>query len=64
MLYGAMGYAAFRAWSTAMNSFDAKKVLLAKVLLALSQVPTVGKHCTHTHSVTARRNSLHHPTRS
>ncbi|KAG9907949.1 TspO/MBR-related protein, partial [Aureobasidium melanogenum] len=30
MLYGAMGYAAFRAWSTAMNSFDAKKVLLAK----------------------------------
>ncbi|CAC9891845.1 unnamed protein product [Aureobasidium pullulans] len=30
LLYGAMGYAAFRAWSTAMDSFDAKKVLLAK----------------------------------
>lgn len=31
MLYGAMGYAAYRAWTTGMNSFDAKTVVLAKV---------------------------------
>lgn len=31
-LYGAMGYAAYRAWTTGMNSFDANKVVLAKVL--------------------------------
>lgn len=30
-LYGLMGYAAYRAWSTGMNSFDAKKVLLTRV---------------------------------
>ncbi|KAK4507860.1 hypothetical protein PRZ48_001595 [Zasmidium cellare] len=29
-LYGAMGYAAYRAWTTGMNSFDARKVILAK----------------------------------
>lgn len=30
-LYGLMGYSAYRAWNTGMNSFDAKKVLLTKV---------------------------------
>lgn len=31
VLYGLMGYAAYRAWNTGMSSFDAKKVLLTKV---------------------------------
>jgi benzodiazapine receptor len=31
LLYGLMGYAAHRAWTTGMGSFDAKKVLLTKV---------------------------------
>ncbi|KAF2099474.1 TspO/MBR-related protein [Rhizodiscina lignyota] len=30
VLYGSMGYAAYRAWTAGMNSFDANKVLLAK----------------------------------
>ena len=31
LLYGLMGYAAYRAWNVGVGSFDAKKVLLAKV---------------------------------
>ena len=31
LLYGLMGYAAHRAWTTGMDSFDAKKVMLTKV---------------------------------
>ena len=31
LLYASMGFAAYRAWNTAMTSFDARKVLLAKV---------------------------------
>jgi len=34
MLYGLMGYAAYRAWSTGVNSFDPRKVQLAKVSTA------------------------------
>ncbi|KAI6904404.1 TspO/MBR-related protein [Hortaea werneckii] len=30
LLYGLMGYAAYRAWNVGVGSFDAKKVLLAK----------------------------------
>ncbi|KAI7296983.1 hypothetical protein KC352_g15 [Hortaea werneckii] len=30
LLYGLMGYAAYRAWNAGVGSFDAKKVLLAK----------------------------------
>ncbi|KAF2768910.1 putative translocator protein like protein [Teratosphaeria nubilosa] len=30
LLYGLMGFSAYRAWTTGMNSFDAKKVLLTK----------------------------------
>lgn len=30
-LYGAMGYAAYRAWTTGSNSLDANKILLTKV---------------------------------
>lgn len=32
LLYASMGYAAYRAWNTGMNSFDANKVLLTKVI--------------------------------
>lgn len=32
VLYGLMGYAAYRAWTTGMDGFDAKKVQLTKVL--------------------------------
>jgi translocator protein len=31
ILYGLMGYSAYQAWTTGMDSFDAKKVLLTKV---------------------------------
>lgn len=31
LLYGAMGYAAHRAWTEGVNSVDPQKVLLAKV---------------------------------
>lgn len=34
ILYGLMGYAATRAWTTGMDSFDARKVMLAKVTSA------------------------------
>jgi len=31
LLYGLMGYSAYRAWNAGLTSLDAKKVLLAKV---------------------------------
>ena len=34
LLYGAMGYAAHRAWTVGLNSFDPAKVQLAKVRLS------------------------------
>lgn len=31
VLYGMMGYASHRAWTTAMNSWDPEKIVLARV---------------------------------
>ena len=65
VLYGAMGYAAYRAWSTGMNSFDAHKVVLTKVSSALKAqyiyLFSVKRLLT---DMTARRNTIHSPTGS
>lgn len=42
-LYGLMGYAAYRAWSTGMSSLDPRTVSLTKVRLAELFFPANGK---------------------
>lgn len=41
-LYGAMGFAAYRAWTTGMASADANKLALAKVSISQKSVERIG----------------------
>ena len=47
-LYAAMGYAAYRSWNAGMNTFDARKTLLAKVSPPLKSSNASGRSLTTT----------------
>lgn len=44
VLYGLMGFAAYRAWTTGMQSFDPRKVQLAKVCMNTTPYTNANNH--------------------
>lgn len=67
VLYGCMGYAAYRAWKTGMNSFDGKKIMLTQVRIPMNygtqrrRIENVWLMCMGS---IARRNDIYRSTRS
>ena len=60
VLYGLMGYSAYRAWDTGMSSLNPNVVALTKVQ---NPLPLYHELPANTSSLIARSNSLHHPAR-
>lgn len=57
MLYGLMGYSAYRAWNTGMSSLNPRTIELTKVSTTAMQDPARANGW----DLAARRYALHHP---